>query len=212
MLQKLYLQRFIKDKQRNNLWKVLVKHFLQQYVSRKDSLLDLASGNGEFINNIICSKKYALDLNSNTKNFLDKNIQFIHGSSIKIPLKNNTVDKIFISNFFEHIPREEIIKTIKELKRIIKPKGQIMILQPNIRFCAKDYWMFFDHITPIDDRALTEIFKVFDFKLVKKIEKFFPYSTKSNLPQHPYLVYLYLQFPILWHIFGKQSFLIYEMD
>ena len=37
------------------------------------------------------------------------------------------------------------------------------MLQPNIRYCARDYWMYFDHITPVDDRALAEAFNATGF-------------------------------------------------
>ncbi len=70
-----------------------------------------------------------------------------------------TVDRVFISNFFEHIPREAIVSTLTEARRVLKPDGRLLVLQPNVRYCAKDYWMFFDHITPVDDRALAEAFR-----------------------------------------------------
>ena len=148
-----------------------------------------------------------------TKNFSWKNFPSWKNqqSSIKINLvKSNSINKIFVSNFFEHLTREDINLTIKECHRVLKKGGRILILQPNIRFCAKDYWMFFDHLTPIDDRALEEIFSVQDFQLKKKILRFLPYTTKSNLPKSPILIKLYLRLPFLWKIFGQQSFLIFQ--
>ena len=46
-----------------------------------------------------------------------------------------------------------------------------MVLQPNIRFCAKDYWMFFDHVTPIDDRAFVEGLEINGFEILEVIEQ-----------------------------------------
>ncbi len=208
---KLYAQRFDRDHaQRNALWKVLCSNFFQKYINTQDIVLDVATGYGEFINNISCKKKLACDINPDSKKYLDNNVQFLKSSSSKIPLKNNSVDKIFISNFFEHITREEILSTIHELHRLLKPGGNVLVLQPNIRYCAKDYWMFFDHITPIDDRALTEVFSMNGFALQKKIERFLPFTTKSKFPKSPFFVKVYLSLPFLWRIFGKQSFLVYE--
>jgi SAM-dependent methyltransferase len=208
---KLYKNRFATDmEQRNKLWKVLCKDFLQKYISSKDVVLDIPSGYGEFINNINCKQKIACDINSDSKKYVNANVTFILGSSVKISLKENSVDKVFISNFFEHITREDIIKTIVELKKIVKPGGKILILQPNVRFCHKDYWMFFDHSTPIDDRALKEIFELNGFRLLYKIEKFLPYTTKDSSPKHAVLLRIYLKFSLLWRFFGKQSFLVFE--
>lgn len=210
-LKKIYKTRFNDVEERKIIWKVLVEDFFQQFIKNDDIILDVACGYGEFINQINCGKKYAIDLNPDTTKYLNKNITFYSQSSTKIKsIKNNLIDKIFVSNFFEHIKREDIVETIKEFKRTLKSGGEVLILQPNIRFCTKDYWMFFDHLTPIDDRALEEIFSSYNFRLKRRILRFLPYTTKSKLPKSPLLVKFYLKFPILWRIFGQQSFLIFK--
>ncbi|HVA96941.1 MAG TPA: methyltransferase domain-containing protein [Candidatus Acidoferrales bacterium] len=208
---KLYKNRFGKEfKKRNALWSILCKQFFQQFIFTNDIVLDVATGYGEFINNITCKKKFALDINPDSKKYMQSTVTFLLCPSTKIKLKEKSVDKIFLSNFFEHITREEILQTITEFHRILKPSGKILILQPNIRFCSKDYWMFFDHITPIDDRALEEAFSYAGFKTDLRIERFLPFTTKSAMPQHPFFVHLYLSLKPAWRIFGKQSFLIFE--
>lgn len=211
--QLIYSQRFSENsQQRAKIWRLLVVHFFQRFIEKDDVVLDVACGYGEFINNITCKKKYGVDINSDSKKYLNKNVTFLRCSSINIKLPNESIDKIFVSNFFEHLTREEIIKTIIEFRRILRKDGNILILQPNIRFCGNDYWMFFDHITPIDDRALVEIFGVENFTLKKEIVKFLPFTTKSRLPKNNLIIKIYLLFPFLWHIFGKQSFLIFKKN
>lgn len=206
----LYGKRFeAEHQQRNDMWKILSKKFFQKYVSKDDTVLDIATGYGEFINNIRCKKKIACDINPDSKSFVGRDVEFLLGSSIKIPLRDKSVDKAFISNFFEHITHEEIMQTLHELFRILKPHGKVLVLQPNVRFCYKDYWMFFDHITPIDDRGLTEAFALADFEQEYKIERFLPFTTKSKLPKTTFLISMYLHLPFAWHILGKQSFLVY---
>jgi ubiquinone/menaquinone biosynthesis C-methylase UbiE len=206
----LYSIRFSDLATRNNVWKVLVKHFFQNYFSSEDAVLDIGCGYGEFINLVSCKKKIGLDIDGQYKKFLDKDVLFIRAFSHNIPLRDNSIDKIFISNVFEHLTRDDIDQTIHECRRILKKNGEVLILQPNIRYSNKDYWMFFDHITPIDDRALDEIFFTYHFTLIKKINKFLPLTTKSSLPKHPFFVIVYLALPLLWKIFGKQSFIIYR--
>jgi len=82
------------------------------------------------------------------------------------------------------------------------------VLQPNVRYCARDYWQFFDHITPVDDRALAEAFAATGFDVVKTIPRFLPYTTKSRLPTSPALVRLYLKLPLAWRFLGAQSFMV----
>jgi hypothetical protein len=83
-----------------------------------------------------------------------------------------------------------------------------MVLQPNIRFCARDYWMFFDHVTPIDDRAFVEGLEIQGFEILEVIERFLPYTTKSRLPKTLFLIKLYLRLRPAWHLLGKQSFIL----
>ena len=210
-VKKIYEARFVNIEERKSIWKVLVADFFQQYVNKKDIVLDAGCGYGEFINNIACEKKIAIDLNPQTKKYLEKDVKFYLGSTTKMSfIKENFVDKIFVSNFFEHLEKKDIVKTIKEFKRILKSGGEVLVLQPNIRFCQKDYWMFFDHITALDDRVLEEVFAIHGFKLKKIVLKFLPFTMRSIFPKLPIFVKLYLRLPFSWRILGKQSFLIFK--
>jgi len=210
-LKKIYKNRFNDIEERKSIWQVLVKDFFQKFIKSADVVLDIGCGYGEFINNIVCGKKIAVDLNPEAKKHLSRDVKYYLGSSTKMPfIRENSVNKIFVSNFFEHLERKNIEATVIEMERVLKNRGEVLILQPNVRFCAKDYWMFFDHLTPIDDRALEELFFSHGFRLKKRILKFLPYTTKSKLPKSSILIKIYLKLPILWKIFGKQSFLIFE--
>lgn len=207
----IYERRFKDAELRVGLWDVLVDHFFQKFIDeKKDVVLDLPSGYGEFINAIKCKKKIALDINPDSRKHVNKNVQFLKASSTKIPLKANTVDKIFVSNFFEHLTHDDLSKTIDEFRRVLKPGGQALILQPNIRFAYKNYWMFFDHINPVDDRALDEAFEIKGFTLKYKILRFMPFTSQSRLPAKKIFVRIYLLLPPVWRILGKQTFVIYE--
>jgi ubiquinone/menaquinone biosynthesis C-methylase UbiE len=189
---------------RTKMWKTLCENFFQKYVPEDSTVLDIASGNCEFINAIKARTKIALDINPSVKNFVEDNVKVILSPSTKMNgIESNSIDVAFTSNFFEHLNREEIIQTIREIYRILKPSESLLILQPNYRFCYKDYFMFFDHITALDDRSLCEILEVSGFKVIECKPKFLPYSTKSRLPQSIYLLKLYLHLEICQKIFGK---------
>jgi magnesium-transporting ATPase (P-type) len=46
------------------------------------------------------------------------------------------------------------------------------------------------------------------FTPVRVIPRFLPYTTRSRLPQSPFLVRLYLHFPPIWRVLGKQAVVI----
>ena len=171
----------------------------------------MISGGGycEFINNIKAAKRIVLDLNTDVEKFAGHDVQVLVSSSTNIKsIADASCDIAFASNFFEHLTKQDIIDTVKEICRILKEKGNFLVLQPNIRFCYKDYWNFFDHITPLDDKSLREVLETNGFNIVELKAKFLPYSTKSKLPKNIFLIKLYLKMAFLHHIFGKQAFLV----
>ncbi|MDX2128571.1 MAG: class I SAM-dependent methyltransferase [Chloroherpetonaceae bacterium] len=196
---------------RAEMWKVLCKDFFQKYIPKDATVLEVAAGYCEFINNIEAKRKIAVDINEETTRRANENVEVILSISSDLSaVATDSVDRIFMSNFLEHITRDEITQTLKECLRVLKPKGQLLILQPNIRFVGHDYWMFFDHITPIDDRALVEVLEVVGYKLKLNIPRFLPYTTNSSLPKSVFLVKLYLMIPLAWKFLGGQAFVVAE--
>ena len=68
--------------------------------------------------------------------------------------------------------------------------------------------MFFDHVTPIDDRALVEALEINGFEVLRVIARFLPFTTKSRLPRALPLVRLYLRLPQAWQLIGQQPFIL----
>lgn len=211
-LKKLYSTRFVKEELpiKNKIWQVLCSNFLSRYVRQTDTVVDIGAGYCEFINNIQCGKKIALDLNPDVSKFANPDIRVINESCMSIKsLAENSVDIVFMSNFLEHLAnKQQVFDTLLESKRILKPDGKMLILQPNIRFLADVYWDFFDHHVPLSDRSLVEVLESIDMKIVVNYPKFLPYTTKSRLPKGEFFVKLYLHFPPAWLIFGKQAFIV----
>lgn len=208
----LYGERFSgEDEFRRGMWSVLCRDFFQKWVKTDAVVLDVAAGTCDFINAIEARERIALDLNPAVEQYAGPDVRTIVGRADAMPgVADGSVDVVFVSNFFEHIERDAILAVLTESRRVLRPGGRLLVLQPNIRFAARDYWMFFDHITPVDDRALVEAFGLTGFRLVHKIERFLPYTAKSRLPQSVGLVRAYLKLPLAWRLLGKQSFLVAE--
>lgn len=211
-LKKIYQNRFEGElKNKNRMWKILCNDFFQKFIDpNKDSVVDLAAGYGEFLNNINAKEKIAVDLNEDISKYINKDIQIIISDCKNISqITESSVDKIFISNFLEHLNNtDEVLAVLKESSRILRKGGQILILQPNILYVKEKYWDFIDHKTPLTHTSLVEALEITGFKLLYLKKKFLPYSTKSNLPQADIFIKTYLRVPFLWSIFGKQSFLV----
>ncbi len=59
------------------------------------------------------------------------NTRFILGNSMNLPFKNGHFDKIVSADFIEHITDAEKDALVKEMYRVLKPQGVIIIFTPN---------------------------------------------------------------------------------
>jgi SAM-dependent methyltransferase len=210
----LYRQRFATEDRRRKdaLWSVLCASFLQRYVPESATVVDLGAGYGEFINNIRCARKIAVDLNTDTATALAEGVTFLALPSTDLSaIDDGTVDVVFSSNFFEHLrTKDELLETLAEARRVLRLGGRIMVLQPNIRYAYKEYWDFLDHYLPLSHVSLSEALALSGFRVTECRPRFLPYSTKSKLPQSPALLRLYLRLPPMQWLFGRQMFVVAE--
>lgn len=198
--------------QKERLWSILCADFFQRYVRPDDVILDLACGYGEFIRHIRAKRKIAVDLNPDSRGALEPDIEFHQTPAHKMEcVADQSVDVCFTSNFFEHLPSKQVMDdTLHEVFRVLKPGGRFVALQPNIKYLAKEYWDFYDHVLPLSHLSAQEAFIKSGFEVRQLIDRFLPFTTKSRLPQHPLLVRLYLRLPLVWPIFGRQFLIVGE--
>ena len=211
-LETLYRNCFSADElvMKQRLWKTLCSDFFQQFVMPTDQIVDIGAGYCEFINNIIATGKIAVDLNPDTTKYAGSDVRVINEPADDIKgIPNNSVDVAFMSNFLEHLPsKQAILAVFREVHRMLRDNGRIIVLQPNIRYLPGEYWDFFDHHTPLTDRSLVEGLHLAGFSPAMVVPKFLPYTTKSRLPKNPIFLKTYLRIPPLWRLFGKQSLVV----
>jgi len=211
-LKAIYRQRFTRADEvvRQGIWEVLCKHWIQRYIPTNATVLDLAAGKCEFINNITCGTKIAVDLNEDVREFAAPDVRVVMAYSHDMAeIREGEVDVVFVSNFFEHLPdKKALMDTLTEIKRVLKPGGKLLILQPNIRFLNGQYWDFVDHLLPLTDRTLVEALGLIGMNVDEVRPQFLPYTTRSRTPKWPFLVRLYLMFPIVHRIMGKQAWVV----
>lgn len=215
-VKKLYDKRFTTYERikKQELWKILCHDFLQQFVGKSDLVIDIGAGHCEFINNICCGQKVAIDSNSSIKKYADKDVKLIINSVKKIRglFGDNTLDVIFMSNFLEHLDsKEDVFRILNESYSVLKKGGKLLIMQPDIGLVGQEYWDFFDHKVPITCASLIEVLNVLNFKIKFLRYPFLPYSTKvKHLPLYPPLLRVYLKLRFLHFLFGKQFFVCAE--
>ena len=94
-------------------------------ILKKEIFLNLGSGPTKGKDNWINVDLYGADINCDLRK--------------GIPIKENTVDKIYTSHMFEHVPFKELKKFINECYRVLKVGGELSVCVPNARFYIDAY-------------------------------------------------------------------------
>jgi SAM-dependent methyltransferase len=211
-LAKLYQNRFTEDQlpRKNAIWQVICSRFFQKYIEPGDTVVDLACGYGEFINNISAGEKIAIDLNPDSRGHLNSDVRFEQLAATDLGgVLEGRADVIFTSNFLEHLPDKQTLELlIDQVLMALKPGGRLMVMGPNLRYLPGAYWDFYDHHLGLTHLSLCEILVLKGFQPEVCIDRFLPYTTRGALPTHPLLVRAYLAFPVAWRFLGKQFFIV----
>ena len=210
-LNKIYQIRFSGlEEYRNAIWKILVKDFFSKWIQRGATVLDLGCGYGEFINNVTDCERHAMDLNSDSGKHLEKDIHF-HQQDCSKPweISPRSLDVIFSSNFFEHLPNKQTLdQTMRHVRKHLKPNGRLIMLGPNIAALKGRYWDCWDHHVALSDQSAGELLELHEFTIDKSIPRFLPYHMVRIRKRPLFLVRLYLHLPFAWRFFGAQFLLV----
>jgi SAM-dependent methyltransferase len=211
-LARLYRNRFSESElpRKNAIWRVICRHFFQKYIGSTDTVVDLACGYGEFINNISAGEKIALDINPDSRRYLAGDVRFEQVAATDLgAFMDGKADVVFTSNFLEHLPDKQTLELLlDQIMRALKPGGRYLIMGPNLRYLPGEYWDFYDHHLGLTHLSLCEVLAVKGFQLETCIDRFLPYTTQGALPTHPLLVRAYLAFPFVWRFLGRQFFIV----
>ena len=127
-----------------------------------------------------------------------------------LPIDDSSVDTVFSSNFFEHLPtKDALLDTLREAHRVTVPGGRLVVLMPNIRYLAGRYWDYLDHHLPLTHLSLTEALGLTGYEVQRVVPRFLPYTVKdAALPIRPWMVRSYLRVPIAWRVLGRQMLVV----
>jgi len=124
------------DKTRRKPWNQCID-FINS-LSENDTVADIACGNGRHLIPLAkkCKKAIALDISNELLEISKKkasennleNIIFIHSNALNLPFEDNSFDTIlFIASLHNIEGKENRIKCLKEIKRVLKADGKALI-------------------------------------------------------------------------------------
>ena len=212
-LEQLYRDRFSERElaDKRALWEVLCKQVFQELVPEDGTVVDLGAGSCEFINNISAARRIAVDLNPDTRRFAETGVEVLTTSASELSaLADNSVDTVFTSNFFEHLPTKDLLlDVLRECRRVTKSDGRVVVVMPNVRYLAGRYWDYFDHHLPLTHLSLAEGLNLAGYDVVRTVPRFLPYTVKdARVPVRPWMVSTYLRLKPVWRVLGRQMMVV----
>jgi SAM-dependent methyltransferase len=180
---------------RGGVWKALAG-YLQRYIPPNAVVLDLGAGYCGFINNIKALRKYALDLSPEVCVHAGPEVTAYVGDVADLSMLGNaSLDAVFASNLIEHLDDDPLALTLSEVARVLRPGGRFIVMQPNFAYAYRNYFDDFTHRRIYTHISLRDVLMTQGFRIVALHKKFTPYSMRSSIPAHPWLVSLYLRSP-----------------
>ena len=201
---------------RDAVWAALGR-YMQADIGEDRVVLDLGAGYCSFINQVRGARRIAVDLAPGGAGHAAPGVEFRQSSCMDLSfLAPGSVDIAFASNLLEHLERDEITRTLDEVRRVLKPGGRPLLLQPNFTYVYREYFHDFTHKTIFTHVGLSDLLEASGFDRVKIVPKLVPFSMQSkyggfSIPKFPgleALVSLYLRLP--WRPAAKQMYLVFR--
>jgi len=151
---------------------------INSYHPEKGSLLDIGAGTGDFL---VTAKTAGWQITGIEPNENAKKLAISKGISFQNTIEsieNQQFDVITMWHVMEHVP--DVTHQIKELKRLLKPNGTIIIAVPNYKsYDAKHYgifWAAYDvprHLWHFSKTSIEKLVSRENMKLIKTLPMIF---------------------------------------
>jgi SAM-dependent methyltransferase len=193
---------------RQDVWTEIAR-WIHVRIGSPACVLDAAAGRGEFINAVPAKERWAVDVVDRPELHEDPEVRTVIGDILDIELPQGYFDAVFASNLLEHFATQDVVGGfLGRARRLLKPGGHIVLLGPNFRYCAREYFDCADHTVALTHVSVEEHLYAAGFEVESVIPRFLPYSFRGRLPTGAGLVRMYLRNPIAWRLLGKQFLVI----
>lgn len=147
----------IYDKLRKFYYKHLISFWDKSYsyFNHCSRILDIGCGLGRFLS-FFPKKSIGIDINVDSIEKCKQNgLQAIKSDVTKLPFENETFDGIRCSHIIEHFLPQEVYKVLKEVARVLKPGGILIIQSP---LSSSQFYDEITHIRPYPPNAILSVY------------------------------------------------------
>ena len=203
-----YRHRGVSQAAREATWRE-IGPYVHGVMGRPARVLDPAAGRGEFIHAIDAEERWLVDAVEFPETRRDPAVTVVIGDVREIDLPVDHFGGVFASNLLEHFTsQEDVADFLTRMRTTLEPGGRIVVMGPNFRYCARNYFDFADHTLALTHVAVEEHLYAAGFDVVRVVPRFLPFSFSGRLPPSPALTRWYLRFPPAWRVLGRQFLLV----
>ena len=193
-MEEYFQARFRFDPGRVKVWRAIVEDLQGRFIPPDSVVLDLGCGYGDFSNLVRARRRLAVDISGEMAGFLAPGVEF-HKADVRDLgfWEPGTIDVVFASNLLEHLGKQDAMKVLEGIWSLLRPGGRLILVQPNFRYCYRNYFDDYTHETIYTDESLCGLLLAKGFEIFYRRARYLPFSLQSRLPKSYLLTRLYLK-------------------
>lgn len=188
--------RLTDDPNRGVVWKHICD-YLTRWIRPTDDVIEIGAGRCDFANAVTAGTVTAMDIDQVVVESAKPGVTPVVGDCTDLSrFAGGSFDVVFASNLLEHLERPDCLRLLAEAKRVLRPGGRLMLVQPNFRLNPNEYFDDYTHVAIFTDRSMRDLLAAEGWKVEHVAARFLPFSMKSRASGLTFLVPWYLRSPI----------------
>lgn len=191
-----FTTRLAYDGRRPVVWRAIAQ-YLRRWISADAAVLELGAGWCDLSNALGARRVVAVDADPTVATAAGPGVEAQVGDCRDLSMfSDGEFDVVAASNLLEHLERSDVVATLAEARRVLRPGGRLILIQPNFRLQPGKYFDDYTHISIFTDRALADLLTVEGFVIDTVVARFLPLTVHSPLAFMARLTPLYLRLPV----------------
>lgn len=188
--------RLAADPNRRVVWGYICD-YLRRWIPADADVLELGAGWCDFANAVTARSVTAMDIDATVVKAARPGVTAVVGDCTDLSrFADGCFDCVLASNLLEHVDRGAAGRLLAEARRVLRPGGRLLLIQPNFRLNPNEYFDDYTHVTIYTDRSLTDLLTSLGWHVEHTFARFLPLSMKSRGSRLSFLVPWYLRSPI----------------
>lgn len=188
--------RLAHDANRTKVWRHLTA-YLQRWIAADARVLELGAGWCDFANNVAAGEVVAMDLDPTVERAAGSGVTPVVGDCSDLSrFADGAFDVVFASNLLEHLHRDVVSQLVAEARRVLRPGGRLILMQPNFRLNPGRYFDDFTHVAIWTDQSLRDFLTAEGWVVERVQARFLPLTLRSRGAGLTFLVPWYLRSPV----------------